>query len=169
MCGHLIRIIPSSSNCWIFCQARGIRYACCFMGELLPVLIECSSNFVCPGRLLNVILYFSKSSLKSFCFSGSKSSPAASVLPTSTAAWISSFPPTEQASAQRNLCEMFTDLSEKSNYQDDFQEFMNTKMKKNEIFKFWGQICFPLSSSTQWELEIENGVHQVYGCIIQCF
>ena len=42
-------------------------------------------------------------------------------------------PSTEQASAQRNLCEMFTDLSEKSNYQDDFQEFMNTKMKKKNL------------------------------------
>ena len=86
---------------------------------------------------------------------------------TSTAAWISSFPPsTEQASAQRNLCEMFTDLSEKSNYQDDFQEFMNTKMKENEIFKFWGQFvlqdCYAYVSlylavrSGNWKLRMAS-------------
>ena len=65
----------------------------------------------------------------------------------STCNWISSLPlPHDQASAQRNLNEMFADLSEKYDYQSNFSKFMMENMKKDETFQFWGQFilhdCF---------------------------
>ena len=46
---------------------------------------------------------------------------------------------TDQSSAQKNLVEMFADLSDKYDYQSEFSAFMNIHMKKEETFKFWGQ------------------------------
>ena len=54
--------------------------------------------------------------------------------------WILSLPQsTDQSSAQRNVVEMFADLSDKYDYQSEFSTFMNIHMKKEETFKFWGQ------------------------------
>ena len=61
----------------------------------------------------------------------------------STRHWISSFPPsTNQTNAQRNINEMFDDLSERYDFQDQFTQFMNTEMEKDETFKFWGEFVF---------------------------
>lgn len=54
--------------------------------------------------------------------------------------WILSLPPSaDQVSAQRNLKQIFSDLSEEYSYQDKFAEFMSDSMKKDETLKFWGQ------------------------------
>ena len=54
--------------------------------------------------------------------------------------WILSLPQsTDQSSAQRNLVEMFADLSDKYDYQSEFSTFMNIHMKKEETLKFRGQ------------------------------
>jgi hypothetical protein len=85
----------------------------------------------------------------------------------STRDWILSLPQSgDQTSAQRNLHQMFADLSEKYSYQDEFAKFMTVNMEKGKTFKFWGQFvltdCFSYVAlylairTGNWELRLAS-------------